>query len=116
MLWLDKSFLGYCMGSFIRMEECLNAQGYISVIADQVQPVIGHSRDITSLGWHAESPDLNLIEKLWNEIERRIKQLDPESSNRRHWKVQFITYGLILFIPSTNLYCSYQVSRRAVAS
>ncbi|GFX14734.1 uncharacterized protein TNCV_4017301 [Trichonephila clavipes] len=93
------------MGLLIRVDDCLNAQGYLSVIAYQVHPnrlVVhpagdgyfqqdntsyhtadivhkwseDHNRNLTLFSWLGQSPDINPIEN-WDEIGRLggIRQL-----------------------------------------
>ena len=108
MVW--GMFSWHCMGPLIPVEQRLNGEGYLSVIADQVHPIMlmvypagdgyfqqdyapshkagivlswfeEHDREFTLLRWPAQSPDLNPIENLWDEIERGVRQLDPILSN-----------------------------------
>lgn len=108
MVW--GMFSWYGMGPLIRVDKRLNAQGYLSIIADQVHPIMlmmypatdgvfqhdnapshragivdrwfeEHDSDFSVLSWPAQSPDLNPIENLWDEVERGIRKLNPLPSN-----------------------------------
>lgn len=108
MVW--GMFSWYCMGPLIPVPQRLNAQGYLSIIADQVHPFMSmvysggdgyfqqdnapchkagivlrwfeeHDGEFNLLRWPAQSPDLNPIENLWDEIERALRQMDPVPSN-----------------------------------
>nr|KAF6310699.1 hypothetical protein mMyoMyo1_008757 [Myotis myotis] len=98
------------LGPLICVEQHLNSTTYLSIIADQVYPIMlmvylngdgffqqenapchgacivqewfqEHEGDFTLLRWPPESPDLNPVEHLWDEIKRAIRQLVPQPSN-----------------------------------
>lgn len=91
--------LGHDLGHLIRMDKRLRITAYVSIVADQVLPVLlmahlngggyfqpanapchgvrivqewvqEHEEVFTWLKWHPESPDLNPIEHLWVEVRR----------------------------------------------
>ena len=44
--------------------------------------------NINSLSWPAQSPDLNSIEHLWDELERRVRAHNPLSKNKENlWHI-----------------------------
>jgi len=40
-----------------------------------------HDNELTVLKWHPQSPDLNLIELLWDVVERELRALDVHPTN-----------------------------------
>uniref|UniRef100_A0A8C5M1K7 Transposase n=1 Tax=Leptobrachium leishanense TaxID=445787 RepID=A0A8C5M1K7_9ANUR len=97
-------------GPLICVEQPLNSTTYQSIVADKVHPIMlvylngdgffqqdnapschgarivqewfqEHEGEFTLLQWPPESPDLNPIDYLWEEVERAIRQLVPQPSN-----------------------------------
>ena len=100
----------HTLGPMIKVEQHLNAAGYLNIIANQVHPFMEavhqsangflqqdnlpchktgivhewfhkHDSEFSLLQWPAESPDLNPIEHLWDEMERATQNGDPLSAN-----------------------------------
>nr|KAF6355158.1 hypothetical protein mMyoMyo1_011357 [Myotis myotis] len=108
MVW--GMFSWHDLGPLIRVEQRLNSTTYLSIVADQVHPIMlmaypngdgvfqqdnvpchsarivhewfqEHEGDSTLLRWPPQSPDLNPIEHLWDEVKKAIRQLVPQPSN-----------------------------------
>nr|KAF6382611.1 hypothetical protein mPipKuh1_008967 [Pipistrellus kuhlii] len=111
MVW--GMFSWYDLGPLIFVEQYLNSTTYLSIVADQVHPIMlmvypngdvffqqdnvpcsycagvvsrtwgggEHEGDFTLLRWSPQSPDLNPIEHLWDEVKRAIRHLVPQTSN-----------------------------------
>nr|KAF6387391.1 hypothetical protein mMyoMyo1_007893 [Myotis myotis] len=98
------------LGPLIRVEQRLNSTAYLSIIADQVHPIMlmaypngdgffqqdnvpchgarivqewfqEHEEDFTLLRWPPQPPDLNPIEHLWDQVKRAIRQLVLQPSD-----------------------------------
>ncbi|MBJ5491542.1 transposase [Salmonella enterica subsp. enterica serovar Derby] len=94
------------MGPLVRVTSSLTGQRYREILDDHVLPFVRlqhptgdlslqqdnapchrsrivsewldeHSSDVTSLPWPARSPDLNIIEHIWDAIERDVRGSDP---------------------------------------
>nr|KAF6360073.1 hypothetical protein mMyoMyo1_011031 [Myotis myotis] len=103
-------FSWHDLGPLIHVEQRLNSTTYLSIVADQVHPIMlmvypngdgffqqdnapchgarivqewfqEHEGDITLLRWPPQSPDLNPIEHLWDKVKKAIRQLVPQPSN-----------------------------------
>ncbi len=87
----------------------LNATAYLSIVADHIHPFmttvyhllmyfqqdnapchkaqiisdwfLEHDNEFTLLQWPPQSPDLNTIEHLWDEVEREILIMDVQLTN-----------------------------------
>nr|KAF6324824.1 hypothetical protein mMyoMyo1_008290 [Myotis myotis] len=108
MVW--GMFSWHDLGPLIRVGQRLNSTTYLSIIADQVHPIMlmaypngdgffqqdnvpchgahivqewfqEHEGDFTLIRWTPQSPDLNPIEHLCDEVKRAIMQLVPQPSN-----------------------------------
>nr|KAF6330375.1 hypothetical protein mMyoMyo1_012365 [Myotis myotis] len=101
MVW--GMFSWHDLGPLIRVEQRLNSTTYLSIIADQVHPIMlmaypngdgffqqdnapchgarivqewfqEHEGDFALLRWPPRSPDLNPIGHLWDKVKRAIRQ------------------------------------------
>nr|KAF6360092.1 hypothetical protein mMyoMyo1_011050 [Myotis myotis] len=108
MVW--GMFSWHDLGLLICVEQCLNSTTYLSIVADQVYPIMlmvypngdgffqqgnapchdacivwewfkEHEGDFTLLRWPPQSPDVNPIEHLCDEVKRATRQLVPQPSN-----------------------------------
>nr|KAF6319737.1 hypothetical protein mMyoMyo1_008476 [Myotis myotis] len=108
MVWV--MFSWHELGPLIRVEPRLNSTTFLSIVADQVHPIMlmaypngdgffqqdsapcqsarivqecfqEHEGDFTLLRWPPQSPDLNPAKHLWDEVKRAIRQLIPQPSN-----------------------------------
>ena len=108
MVWGVFSWDTLC--PLIKVEQRLNATGYLNIFANQVHPFMAamypsangflqqnnspchkiridqewfheHDSEFSLLQWPAQSPDLNPIENLWDEMEQAIQSRDPQPAN-----------------------------------
>nr|KAF6369106.1 hypothetical protein mMyoMyo1_010511 [Myotis myotis] len=108
MVW--GMFSWHDLGPLIHVEQSLNSTTYLSIVAGQVHPIMlmtypngdgffqqdnvpchsahivqewfqEHEGDFTLLRGPPQSPYLNPIEHLWDEVKRAIRQLVPQPSN-----------------------------------
>jgi hypothetical protein len=91
MVW--SVFSCHTLGPLIKVEPCWNTTGYLNIIANQVHPLDffqqdyatrlvqewfqEHDSEFSLLQWPDESPDLNPIVHLWEEMEGAIQSRDP---------------------------------------
>nr|KAF6369233.1 hypothetical protein mMyoMyo1_010611 [Myotis myotis] len=107
MVW--GMFSWHDLGLLIHVEQRLTSTTYLSIVADQVHPIMlmaypngdgffqqdnapchgagivqewlqEHQGDFTLLRWPPQSPNLNPIEHFWDEVKRAIRQLVPQPS------------------------------------
>ncbi|KAK6325815.1 hypothetical protein J4Q44_G00051570, partial [Coregonus suidteri] len=92
----------HTLGPLIKVEQCLNATGYLNIVTNQQLSICKiyffsrimphatrlvqewfhqHDSEFSLLQWPAESPDLNPIVHLWEEMERAIRSRDPLPAN-----------------------------------
>ncbi len=103
-------FFGTLWAPLVPIEHRLNSTAYMSIVADHVHPFmttvhpssdgyfqqdnapchkaqiisdwfLEHDNEFTLLKWSPQSPDLNLIEHLWDVVEREICIMDVQSTN-----------------------------------
>ena len=99
-------FSWHTLGSLIKLEQRLNATGYLNIIANEVHPFMAavypsangflqqdnapyhkarivqewlqeHDSESSLLQWPVQSPELNPFEYLWDEMEQAIRSRDP---------------------------------------
>jgi transposase len=53
-------------------------KGYLTKESDGV---------LHQMTWPTQSPDLNPIEIVWDELDKRVKEKQPTSAHQDHWKI-----------------------------
>lgn len=121
MVWGCFTYNG--LGPLVRLEGRINAAAYIDVLDDHLLGFIDNlgdeeeylfqednapihtarvttewkrDNDIETLPWPAQSPDMNPIENLWDELERQVRARKPLPKNREElWSVLQEEWGKI---------------------
>jgi transposase len=114
------------------LEGRINAAAYINVLDNHLLPFIDYifqvdnapihkarvvtewksDNNVETLPWPAQSPDLNPIENLWDELERQVRARKSLPKNREElwstlqeeWvKLKFINFKILLIVCLTEL-------------
>jgi transposase len=121
MVW--GCFTKYGLGPLVKLEGRVTALVYIDVLENYLLPFIDsldeqenfifqednapihtarvvknwkQENGINSLPWPAQSPDLNPIENLWDELERQVRAYQPLPKNRENlWQILQETWSNI---------------------
>lgn len=140
MVWGCFTYSG--LGPLVRLEGRINAVAYIDVLDNHLLGFIDdlgdeeeylfqednapihtarvatewkRDNDIETLPWPAQSPDMNPIENLWDELERQVRARKPLPKNREElWSVLQEEWGKIEIHKLQNLVNSMPNRIRAV--
>nr|KAF6355200.1 hypothetical protein mMyoMyo1_011390 [Myotis myotis] len=142
MVW--GMFSWHDLGPFILVEQRLNSPTYLNIVADQVHPIMlmaypngngffqqdnapchgahkvqewfqEHEGKFTLLRWPPQSPDLNPIEHLWDEVKEPSGSWFHNHQTTQNWTVLFIRHGVrFLASLSTSRGVNAKKNRRSI--
>ena len=85
---LDEDFLGTLTYYDLSIENVIFQQDNDPKHKTRITQRWLESKNITVLDWPAQSPDLNPIEHLWSEMERRLRNIDKPIKNKNElWEM-----------------------------
>lgn len=141
MIWAAISWNS--LGPAVALHGRVNAQAYLSILADQVHPMVQtlfpnggavfqddnapihtagvvnnwfeeHESDVERLDWPPQSPDLNIIEHLWCQLEQQVRNRFPPPASLK--ELEQVLLEEWLKIPLTTVQKLYESIPRRIAA